>query len=80
MRGVATPRIDALAQSGMRLPNYNVESDCVPTRSALMTGRPPIRTGAFQSVPPGRPQGLKRTEWTRAAMATQACYGHAHCA
>ena len=78
IRGAATPRIDALAQSGMRLLNYNVESDCVPTRSALMTGRHPIRTGAFQSVPPGLPQGLKRTEWTLAEMASQAGYATAH--
>ena len=30
----------------------------MPTRSALMTGRHPIRTGALQSVPAGLPQGL----------------------
>ena len=42
LRGADTPRIDALAESGMRLLNFNVESDCVPTRSALMTGRHPL--------------------------------------
>ncbi|TAL53916.1 arylsulfatase [Pandoraea sp.] len=78
MRGAATPRIDALAASGMRLLNYNVESDCVPTRSALMTGRHPIRTGAFQSVPPGLPQGLKQDEWTLAQMLSEAGYATAH--
>ena len=30
----------------------------MPTRSALMTGRHPVRTGAMQSVPAGLPQGL----------------------
>ena len=44
LRGAPTPRIDALAAEGLRLTNFNVESDCVPTRSALMTGRHPIRT------------------------------------
>jgi arylsulfatase len=78
MRGAATPRIDALAECGMRLLNYNVESDCVPTRGALMTGRHPIRTGAFQSIPPGLPQGLKRSEWTLAEMASEAGYATAH--
>jgi arylsulfatase len=39
-----------------------VESDCVPTRAALMTGRHAIRTGAFQSMPQGAPQGLTRWE------------------
>jgi arylsulfatase len=58
LRGAPTPRIDRLAAEGLRLTNFNVESDCVPTRSALMTGRHPIRTGALQSVPAGLPQGI----------------------
>ena len=58
LRGAPTPRIDDLATQGIKFLNFNVESDCVPTRSALMTGRHPIRTGAFQSVPAGLPQGL----------------------
>ena len=62
LRGAPTPRIDKLASQGMRFLNFNVESDCVPTRSALMTGRHAIRTGAFQSVPAGLPQGLTRYE------------------
>jgi len=66
LRGVPTPRIDALAEQGLRFLNFNVESDCVPTRSALMTGRQAIRTGAFQSVPAGLPQGLTRWEVTMA--------------
>lgn len=49
LRGAPTPRIDRLAGEGLRLLNFNVESDCVPTRSALMTGRHPIRTGGVQA-------------------------------
>ena len=64
LRGAPTPRIDRLAGEGLRLLNFNVESDCVPTRAALMTGRHPIRTGAFQSMPPGAPQGLHPWEVT----------------
>jgi len=64
LRGAPTPRIDALAAEGMRFLNFNVESDCVPTRSALMTGRHPIRTGALQSVPAGLPQGIHPSEVT----------------
>jgi hypothetical protein len=60
LRGAPTPRIDALAREGLLLQNFNVESDCVPTRSALMTGRHPIRTGCLQSVPPGLPQASGR--------------------
>ncbi|KAJ5093564.1 alkaline-phosphatase-like protein [Penicillium angulare] len=63
LRGATTPRIDKLATEGLLLHNFNVESDCVPTRSALMSGRHPIRTGCRQSVPAGFPQGL--TEWER---------------
>ncbi|MBM3341419.1 MAG: arylsulfatase [Betaproteobacteria bacterium] len=68
LRGAPTPRIDAIAAQGLRLTNFNVESDCVPTRSALMTGRHPIRTGAIQSVPAGLPQGLTPWEITLAQL------------
>ncbi|KAI1380514.1 alkaline phosphatase-like protein [Hypoxylon crocopeplum] len=63
LRGATTPRIDAFAKEGLLLHNFNVESDCVPTRSALMTGRHPIRTGCLHSVPAGFPQGL--TPWEK---------------
>ncbi|MBI4194294.1 MAG: arylsulfatase [Betaproteobacteria bacterium] len=68
LRGAPTPRIDQLASEGLRLLNFNVESDCVPTRSALMTGRHPIRTGALQSVPAGLPQGIHPWEVTLAQL------------
>jgi arylsulfatase len=68
LRGAPTPRIDKLAGEGLRLLNFNVESDCVPTRSALMTGRHPIRTGALQSVPAGLPQGIIPWEITIAQL------------
>lgn len=74
IRGAPTPRIDALAKQGIQLLNFNVESDCVPTRSALMTGRHPIRTGALQSVPAGLPQGLIPWEVTIAELLSQAGY------
>lgn len=68
LRGAPTPRIDALAAEGIRFLNFNVESDCVPTRSALMTGRHPIRTGAIQSIPAGMPQGIVPWEITIAQL------------
>src|SRR5262249_33031100 len=45
LRGAPTPRIDTLAGEGMRLLNFNVEAQCTPSRSALMTGRFSIRSG-----------------------------------
>ena len=68
LRGAPTPRIDSLGGEGLRLLNFNIESDCVPTRSALMTGRHPIRTGAQQSVPAGLPQGIIPWEVTLAQL------------
>ena len=83
LRGAPTPRIDALAAEGLTCLNFNVESDCVPTRSALMTGRHPIRTGAMQSVPAGLPQGLIPWEITigqllQGAGYATACFGKWH--
>ena len=83
LRGAPTPRIDRLAAEGLKLLNFNVESDCVPTRSALMTGRHPIRTGALQSVPAGLPQGIIPWEVTLAQLFsaqgyTTAIYGKWH--
>jgi len=77
LRGAPTPRIDRLASEGTKLLNFNVESDCVPTRSALMTGRHPIRTGAFQSIPVGLPQGLIPWERTVAELLSEAGYATA---
>ena len=77
LRGAPTPHIDALAAEGLRLTNFNVESDCVPTRSALMTGRHPIRTGALQSVPAGLPQGLIPWEITLAQLLSAQGYATA---
>ncbi len=74
LRGAPTPRIDALAAEGLRCLNFNVESDCVPTRSALMTGRHPIRTGALQSVPAGLPQGIHPWEKTLAQVLRESGY------
>jgi arylsulfatase len=44
-RGAPTPRLDALAAEGMRLTNFNVETQCTPSRAAIMSGRYAIRTG-----------------------------------
>lgn len=78
LRGAPTPRIDDLASQGIQFLNFNVESDCVPTRSALMTGRHPIRTGATQSVPAGLPQGLTRYERLLPELLSEAGYACCH--
>jgi len=50
LRGAPTPRLDKLASEGLRLTNFNVEPQCTPSRSALMTGRHPIRSGTTKVV------------------------------
>src|SRR5262249_53029320 len=68
LRGAPTPRIDKVASEGMRLLNFNVESQCTPTRSALMTGRFPIRSGTYKVPLGGIPDGLTLWEVTIAEL------------
>ena len=66
LRGAPTPRIDKIADEGLKLLNFNVEAQCTPSRSAILTGRHPIRSGT-QSVPlTGGPDGMTRWEVTTA--------------
>jgi arylsulfatase A-like enzyme len=45
LRGAPTPRLDQLAQEGLRLTQFLVEPACTPSRAALMTGQYSIRNG-----------------------------------
>ena len=73
-RGAATPRLDRLASEGLRLTNFNVEVQCTPSRSALMTGRYAIRSGNG-TVPLGEGvYGLVQWEVTMAEMLSEAGY------
>jgi arylsulfatase len=47
VRGVPTPRLDGLAREGLRLTNFNVETFCTPSRTALLTGRYGVRSGTL---------------------------------
>ncbi|MCP4362581.1 MAG: sulfatase-like hydrolase/transferase [Chloroflexi bacterium] len=68
-----TPRIDTLAQEGLRMTNFNVESQCTPTRSALLTGRLPIRSGTNR-VTYGLPYGLAPWEYTLTELLSDSGY------
>ena len=68
LRGAPTPRIDRLASQGMRLLNFNVEAQCTPSRSALMTGRFSIRSGTYEVPLGGIPDGLTLWEVTIAEL------------
>ncbi|MHC4910710.1 MAG: arylsulfatase [Planctomycetota bacterium] len=74
IRGTPTPRMDRLAAEGLRLTNFNVEVQCTPSRSALMTGRYAIRSGNG-TVPMGEGvYGLVQWEVTLAEMLSDAGY------
>ena len=73
LRGTETPRLDKLASEGTRLLNFNVEPQCTPSRSALMTGRHPIRSGTTKVVW-GMPYGMTRWEKTIAEQFSEAGY------
>lgn len=74
VRGAPTPRIDRLATEGTRLTNFNVEAQCTPSRSALMTGRFAIRSGTHSVPIGGGLEGLTRWEITIAALLSDAGY------
>jgi arylsulfatase A-like enzyme len=64
LRGVTTSRIDTFAREGFRLTNYCPESQCTPSRSALMTGRHAIRSGTY-AVPIGVANGWGLVAWEK---------------
>jgi arylsulfatase A-like enzyme len=47
---IQTPNIDKIAAEGMALEKFYSNPICTPTRSALMTGRDPIRLGLAHAV------------------------------
>jgi arylsulfatase A-like enzyme len=68
LRGAPTPRIDNLAGEGTRLLNFNVEAQCTPSRSALLTGRFSIRSGTYAVPIGGVADGLTLWEITIAEL------------
>ncbi len=68
IRGAPTPRLDQLASEGVRLTNFNVESQCTPSRAAIMTGqsfylRPTFTIGADRPTDYGIEVGYKWIGW-----------------
>lgn len=59
---IKTPNIDALAAKAVILDRYYAQPSCSPTRSALMTGRSPMRLGVVQPLSKITPTGLPLRE------------------
>jgi len=76
-RGAPTPRIDSLAKEGTRLLNMNMETQCTPSRSSLMTGRFSVRSGTYAVPFGGVPEGLTQWEVTIAESLSEAGYATA---
>ncbi|MGI9478279.1 MAG: arylsulfatase [Hyphomicrobiaceae bacterium] len=74
IRGAATPNLDRLAAAGLRLTNFNVETQCTPSRAAIMTGRYAVRTGNGTIPLGGSVYGLVQWEITMAEMLSDAGY------
>ena len=76
-RGAATPRIDSLARDGLRLTNMNMEAQCTPSRSCILTGRYAIRSGTHSVPFGGVADGLTQWEVTLAESLAAAGYATA---
>jgi len=75
---IPTPRIDKFASEGIRFNNYNVEAQCTPTRSAILTGRHPVRSGTIRVPYPGEGEaGMAPWEYTTAKLLSDAGYATA---
>jgi arylsulfatase len=75
---IPTPRVDKLASEGIRFNNYNVEAQCTPSRSAILTGRHPVRSGTLRVPYPGEgASGMAPWEYTIAELLSDAGYATA---
>jgi arylsulfatase len=72
--GAPTPRMDQMAKEGLKLTSFYSETQCSPTRAALMTGRLPIRSGYTLATEPGVMAGLSPNETTIAELLSGAGY------
>ena len=59
--GAATPNMDRLAREGMKLTSAYSQATCTPTRSAILTGRLPVRTGLTRPILAG--DTLTKNPW-----------------
>ncbi|HEX8549682.1 MAG TPA: sulfatase-like hydrolase/transferase, partial [Cytophagaceae bacterium] len=62
---INTPNIDAIGNEGIQFPQaYSASPYCSPSRTALLTGRYPVRTGVNAVLFPTAKEGLPASEIT----------------
>ena len=82
---IKTPNLDVFAKQSMRLTDcYSAAPMCSPSRSAMLTGRTPNRTGVYDWIPPDHFLHLPADEITIAQLLKDAGYatcnvGKWHC-
>ena len=78
VRGTKTPNINKLADEGLSLMRMYTEPSCTPTRTAMMTGRHPVRTGLKEVKVALVGEGLRKEEVTIAEVLSKSGYNTAH--
>ncbi|SCY78419.1 sulfatase-like hydrolase/transferase [Desulfoluna spongiiphila] len=78
VRGTQTPRINKLSDEGLSFMRMYTEPSCTPTRTAMMTGRHPVRTGLEEVKVALIGEGLPKNEVTIAEVLSKAGYATVH--
>ena len=73
-RGMPTPRLDRMANEGMKFCSFYGQPSCTPGRAAMQTGRFPNRSGMTTVAFQGQGGGLPAAEWTVASVLKTAGY------
>jgi arylsulfatase len=76
--GIDTPSINQLADESMSLMRMYTEPSCTPTRTALLTGRHPVRAGVDEVKVALVGEGLASGEVTIAEILKESGYNTAH--
>jgi arylsulfatase A len=76
---IKTSELDRFARQGVRLTQcYAACGVCSPSRSAILTGRTPYRTGVWRWIPEGSDVHLRTSEVTLAELLKGRGYGTCH--
>ena len=79
VRGYGTPNINAFARQSLTFSRMYSEPTCTPTRTALLTGRLPVRSHMLEpKIVPPEGTGLHKDEVTLAELLKKTGYNTAH--